>query len=89
MDPGRIREAVVASLAEIAKVPAASILDVHHLVDDLGVDSLRIANLLMSVEDRLGRSLPEGCEGKLVGVTAVGDLVSRIADAFCHGCPSE
>jgi hypothetical protein len=37
-----------------------------------------LLNLLKAIEDRLGTMLPEGCEGDLVGVRTVGELVDRL-----------
>lgn len=81
----RFRNAVVHALSELSKIPAASITDGDRLVDDLGIDSLGSVDLLLLIEDRAGKPLPEGCEGSFVGAKTVGELVSRISEAFVQG----
>jgi acyl carrier protein len=70
-----IRAAVIASLAQLTGCAAGDISDSDVLIDDLGVDSLIVVNLLVAIEDRLDVQLPDGCEGSFVNIRTVGQLV--------------
>ena len=72
-----IRDAVTGCIAELTGRAVTDIADTQRLMDDLGVDSITAANLLLSVEERLGTTLPDGCEGSFVDVRTVGELVER------------
>jgi acyl carrier protein len=75
---GRVRSALVESIAELTRSSASRIGDGDDLVEDLGVDSMVVVNLLMTIEDNLGVRLPEGCESSLVGARTVADLTDRL-----------
>jgi acyl carrier protein len=79
---GFLRTAVVESLAELTRCSAAQISDGDDLVEDLGVDSMAAINLIMAIEDRLGTTLPEGCESRLAGARTVADLTERLASVL-------
>jgi acyl carrier protein len=77
-----LRNAVVESLAALTRGSAAQISDADDLVDDLGVDSMAAIHLIMAIEDRLGRTLPEGCEPMLAGARTVGELTERLTSVL-------
>lgn len=59
-----------------ALVPNAEVLDEHtELVGNLGLDSMKVMNLLQEVEDRFDVSIPLNV---LPDVRTVGDLASKI-----------
>jgi acyl carrier protein len=86
---GRIRSAVIASLAQFTGRSAPDIRDTDNLIDDLGVDSLVAVNLLSTIEEKLGILLPEGSEGSLLDIWTVGDLVGRLSALFADGLEPE
>jgi acyl carrier protein len=75
-----IRAAVIDCIEDLTGCSGSEITDGDVLVDDLGVDSFAGVNLLGSIEDKLGLQLPDGCEGRLVSIRTVGDLVDLLAD---------
>ena len=75
----RVRSALVESIAELTRSSANRISDGDDLIEDLGVDSMVVANLLMAIEDKLGVKLPSGSESSLVGARTVGDLTERLS----------
>jgi acyl carrier protein len=85
VDTSLVRTAVTTSLAQCAGRNARDIRDGDKLVDDLGVDSMLAVRLLTSIEEGLGALLPEGCEGTLVGIETVGELVVRLNMLFADG----
>jgi acyl carrier protein len=82
MTKNSLRVGVIESLAELTRRSVEGIVGSDELVKDLGIDSLMIANLLTTIEDHLGTFLPNGCEGSLVTVRTVDDLVDRLSEAF-------
>jgi acyl carrier protein len=78
MTPDRVRSALVESIAELTRSSANRISDGDDLIEDLGVDSMVVVNLLMAIEDRLGVMLPEGSESSLIGARTVADLTERL-----------
>jgi acyl carrier protein len=82
MTPDRVRSALVDSIAELTRSSASRISDGDDLIEDLGVDSMVVVNLLMAIEDKLGVTLPEGSESSLVGARTVGDLSERLIGAL-------
>lgn len=79
----KISRAVKRALA-ITSQPVGSIDDSAELAADLGVDSLTLASLLVSVEEQLGMQLPAGAESYLAGVRTVGELVNGLAMALAQ-----
>jgi acyl carrier protein len=77
-----LRTAVAEAIAEFTGHPAERISDDAHLVDDLGIDSMSSVSLLVAVEDRFGVMLPDGCEGRLVPVRTVGELIEQLAAIY-------
>jgi acyl carrier protein len=82
MTRASIRLAVAEAVADLTAYPTEKITDADDLFDDLGVDSMLAITLLVTIEDRLGATLPAGCEGRLVGVRTVAQLVDCLAAIF-------
>jgi len=60
MTRDEIRTAFIEELTRIAPdVDAASVAGDDHLMDDLGLDSMDILNLVTAIQTRLGVSVPE------------------------------
>jgi acyl carrier protein len=78
MKPSAIRAAVIRALAQVTDRSVEGIADTDHLVEDLGVDSMACANLLLAIEEHLGMRMPDGTESCLVETRDVGDLVMRL-----------
>jgi acyl carrier protein len=78
MKPSAIRAAVIQALAEVTDHSVGGIADTDRLVEDLGVDSMACANLLLAIEKHLGLRLPDGTESCLVETQDVEDLVMRL-----------
>ena len=62
-------------LADQFEVAADSISADTNIVDDLGADSLDVVELIMSVEDEFGISIPDD---KAETIQTVGDAISYI-----------
>ena len=68
-------EKVQKIIAEQFEVAADSISADTNIVDDLGADSLDVAELIMSVEDEFGLAIPDEDATEL---TTVGKIVEYI-----------
>jgi len=77
----RIEELLIASIAEVCGVDAAT-LRPDTLLEDVGVDSLASAEVLVDVEIRLGRQLPTGTLRKLESAQTVADVAALLEAAF-------
>ncbi|KUL36038.1 acyl carrier protein [Streptomyces sp. NRRL F-4489] len=73
------REEITAQLAavlnEVAGVPADEVTEEKSLVEELDVDSLAMAEVIVVAEERFGIELPED---ELTGVHTVSDLVTQV-----------
>lgn len=70
-----ILEKIQQILAQQFEVSAGSISADTNIVDDLGADSLDVVELIMSVEDEFGLSIPDEDATELV---TVGKIVEYI-----------
>lgn len=68
-------EKIQSVLAQQFEVAADSITEETNIVDDLGADSLDVVELIMSVEDEFGLSIPDEDAAEL---TTVGKLIEYI-----------
>lgn len=68
-------EQVAKILAEQLGVPQAKITVDSDIVKDLGADSLDVVELLMTLEDMTGKTIPED---KVTNIKTVGDVVSML-----------
>ena len=68
-------EKIQSVLAQQFEVAADSITEEANIIDDLGADSLDVVELIMSVEDEFGLSIPDEDAAEL---TTVGKLIEYI-----------
>lgn len=68
-------EEVAKLLAEQLSIPVSKITPESDIVKDLGADSLDVVELLMTLEDNTGKTIPED---KVADVKTVGDVVNLL-----------
>ena len=68
-------EKVANLLAQLLYVNVANITENSEIVKDLGADSLDVVELLMTLEDETGKSIPEEQVSEL---KTVGDVVKML-----------
>ncbi len=68
-------EEVAKLLAEQLGIPQSSITEASDIVKDLGADSLDVVELLMTLEDNTGKTIPED---KVSDLKTVGDVVKML-----------
>ena len=68
-------EQVAKILSEQLNIPQEKIKPESDIVKDLGADSLDVVELLMTLEDNTGKTIPEE---KVTDVKTVGDVVNLI-----------
>lgn len=66
-------EEIAKSLAEQLGIPQSKITLESDIVNDLGADSLDVVELLMTLEDTTGKTIPDD---KVSEIKTVGDLVN-------------
>ena len=71
-------EEVVKALSEQLNIPQDKIKPEHDIVKDLGADSLDVVELLMTLEDNTGKSIPEEKVSDLKTVKDVVDLLQSL-----------
>ena len=71
-------EEVVKALSEQINIPQDKIKPEHDIVKDLGADSLDVVELLMTLEDNTGKSIPEDKVSDLKTVKDVVDLLQSL-----------
>ena len=71
-------EEVVKALSELLNIPQDKIKPEHDIVKDLGADSLDVVELLMTLEDNTGKSIPEDKVSDLKTVKDVVDLLQSL-----------
>lgn len=59
-------------LAEQLGIPQSKITPESRIVDDLGADSLDVVELLMTLEDETGKTIPDD---KVAEIKTVGEIV--------------
>lgn len=78
MTPDEIRTVFIDELTRIAPdVEASTLSDEDHLMDDLGLDSMDILNLVTALQDRLGLTVPETDYPRLETPEKAVDYLSR------------
>ena len=77
----RIEDLLKESIAEVCGVDAAALLPDTRL-EDIGVDSLASAEVLVDLEIRLGRRLPTGTLRRLETAHTVADVAALLRAAF-------
>ncbi len=68
-------EEVCKALAEQLGIPQSKITLESDIVKDLGADSLDVVELLMTLEDNTGKTIPED---KVADCKTVGDIVNLL-----------
>lgn len=68
-------EEVAKILAEQLGIPQSKITTDSEIVKDLGADSLDVVELLMTLEDNTGKTIPED---KVADLKTVGDVVTLL-----------
>ena len=68
-------EEVVKALAEQLNIPQEKIKPENDIVKDLGADSLDVVELLMTLEDNTGKTIPED---KVANLKTVADVVNLL-----------
>lgn len=69
-------EEVAEILAEQLGISKSKITESSEIVKDLGADSLDVVELLMTLEDKTGKTIPED---KVSDVKTVGDVVKMLS----------
>jgi acyl carrier protein len=77
----KIQDLLKASIAETCGIDASGLTPQARL-EDIGVDSLASAEILVDLEIRLGRKLPVGTLRRLEKADTLGDLSAVLEDAF-------
>ena len=75
MDRTEILNAVTDACVELLKADRASLNESTRFGDDLDADSLDLVEVVMSLEDRFGISIPED---ELEGVETIGQAVDMV-----------
>ncbi len=65
-------EEIAKMLAEQLDLPQSKITLESNIIEDLGADSLDIVEMLMTLEDTTGKTIPDD---KVASIKTVGDLV--------------
>ena len=68
-------EEIAKILAEQLGIPQSKITKESDIVKDLGADSLDVVELLMTLEDNTGKTIPED---KVTDLKTVGDVVKML-----------
>ncbi|MDE7181399.1 MAG: acyl carrier protein [Clostridia bacterium] len=68
-------EEVAKILAEQLGIPQSKITAESEIVKDLGADSLDVVELLMTLEENTGKTIPED---KVADLKTVGDVVNML-----------
>ncbi len=68
-------EEVVKALSEQLNIPQEKIKPENDIVRDLGADSLDVVELLMTLEDNTGKTIPED---KVADLKTVSDVVNLL-----------
>ena len=65
-------EEIAKMLAEQLDIPVSKVTLESKIIDDLGADSIDIVEMLMTLEDNTGKTIPDE---KVANIKTVGDLV--------------
>ena len=74
------------AIEKISGIPAADVTTATAL-EDLGVDSLAVAEIIVELEMRLDRELPVHVLREFDGVRTVGDVVGVLGAALAEPVP--
>ena len=70
-----VSDKIIQALADYLKRDAASIQTIHHLRDDLGLDSMAVIEMLYRIEEVFNLQIPDQ---DLVGLTTVGQVIAYV-----------
>lgn len=68
-------EEVAKLLSEQLNIDVSKIKESSEIIKDLGADSLDVVELLMTLEDKTGKTIPEE---KVTDIKTVGDVVKML-----------
>ena len=68
-------EEIAKMLSEQLNIPQEKITIESEIINDLGADSLDVVELLMTLEDNTGKTIPED---RVTDVKTVGDVVTLL-----------
>lgn len=77
----RIEELLKQSIAQVCGVDVSR-LTPDSTLEDVGIDSLASAEVLVDLEIRLGRNLPSGILRRLGDVDTIGKLSALLEESF-------
>ena len=66
-------EEIAKMLAEQLSIPVSKVTPESEIIGDLGADSLDVVEMLMTLEDNTGKTIPDD---KVSSIKTVGDLVA-------------
>lgn len=72
------RDEIIKIIADKLKVAAEDIKATSHLIEDLGADSIDVADIVMAIEDRYGLEVSATSKS----ATTVGDIMNIIRTAL-------
>ena len=77
----RIEELLRQAIAQVCAVDVRGLTEASRL-EDVGIDSLASAEILVELEVRLGRQLPAGTLRRLEHTRTLGELAALLESAF-------
>lgn len=80
MEGKMIKEKIKNIIGEQLGINSSEISDDANIVEDLGADSLDIAELLMTLEDEYGITIPEDKINDLKSISKIDELVSSLVE---------
>jgi acyl carrier protein len=77
-----IKEEVISLLSEKLAFDEAEITEDKNLMNDLGIDSLDMAEIVMGVEEKFGLKVDDS---ETVEIKTVGDLIKKVEELVENG----
>ena len=71
-------EKVAQMLAEQLGIPTSKITPESRIIDDLGADSLDVVELLMTLEDETGKTIPDEEVAKIKTVGEIVEVLEKL-----------
>lgn len=81
VDPERVIEALLVGIAFVTQIPRSAI-DLGRRLDDLGVDSLLMSELILEIETEIEREIPLEVLERVAMVETVGALIDMIRSSL-------
>ncbi len=76
MEQSTVEQRVLATISEVLKVPPEKLARSTRFKEDLKVDSLDLAMLVMALEEEFNNTIPDGQEARLTTVGAVVEFIA-------------